>query len=40
MIKVDFDQLWSEFNEQISYIKLKEHETNKYYQLLNTYARF
>ena len=40
MIKVDFDQLWSEFNEQTSYIKHVEHEINRYKQHLNTYLRF
>ena len=39
MIKVDFDQLWSEFNERIRHIRQQEHETNKYKQHLNIYAR-
>ena len=40
MTKVDFDQLWSKFNEQISYIKHTKHEINKLKQLLNTQMEF
>ena len=40
MIKVDFDQLWSEFNNWISYNMIQEHEINKYEQHLNIYGEY
>ena len=40
MIKVDFHQLWSEFNDWLSYIKIQEHEINKNKQHLSTYGEY
>ena len=40
MIKVDFDQLWSEFNDWIRHNMLQEHEINKYKQHLNRFGEY
>ena len=40
MIKVDFHQLWSEFNDWLSYIKLQKHEINNNKQHLNTIGEY
>ena len=40
MIKVDFDQLWSEFNNLLRHIKLQEHKINMYEQHLNTIGEY